>query len=104
MADVLERVFYGVWLRGKGWLKVDNGGFMDCYSDTNRCVVEDTAQRFHGEVRFIDTSLARLEPQIIEQEKADEMERVERIARQLAEERRPIWHTFKTWFDSLLPR
>lgn len=101
--DVLNRVMYGVWIQNKGWLKVDNNGYVDCYSDVNRDVVEDTAARFHGEVRYIDNSLFRLEQQILDQEARDEEQR-RAAADNPPMKWRSLWHTFKTWFVSLSRR
>lgn len=106
-ADILERVFYGVWLPKRGWLKVNNdAGFADCYSDMNRDVVEDTARRFHGEVRYVDGSLFRLEAQILEVEREDDERKLKAALAVLHrdEKRGNLWRTFKTLKDNLLHR
>lgn len=53
--------FYGVWIRGTGWLKVDNRAV----SFTEKAVAQDAARRVGGEVRFIDDSLKDLEQNIL---------------------------------------
>jgi len=52
---------YGVWIRGRGWLRTDNG----VVSFDHKDVAEDTASRVGGEVRFIDESLKDLEQNIL---------------------------------------
>lgn len=106
MNPMLELVMYGVWIPGKGWLKVTNdAGFTDYYSDNKRQIVEDTATRFHGEVRYIDHSLAMLEAQILQQEKDDrtvaELTRITGEYKALADdlnEENTLWHTLRNFW------
>ncbi len=105
--SVMNLVKYGVWIPRRGWLKVDNrDGAVDCYSDLNYDVVLDLARRFHGEVRYVDMSLFRLETQILQQEEQDEAAYLDglKIALEHERKRRTPWRTFKIWLGKVLHR
>lgn len=51
---------YGVWRKGKGWLKGKEPIAFD-----NKDVAQEVAKLIHGEVRFIDASLIDIEHLIL---------------------------------------
>lgn len=65
MADI---IYYGVWLRGQGWLKRNN----EYIAFTNLAVAQQTKKRIGktATVYYIDGALADLEVYFLEMEKS----------------------------------
>ncbi len=61
-------LIYGIWLKGKGWLKKDNDP-LKVISFSSPLPAEQLAKIFRGDVRYIDPSLIDLEIEIIEAER-----------------------------------
>lgn len=77
MSDEKVTLNYGVWIPGKGWLKGK-----DIFADVSLEKAREVA-RLVGRgavVRYIDTSIVDLEHYYLEQEK------------------RKVWHIFKSYF------
>lgn len=55
---------YGVWQKGKGWLRSK-----DVFADASYTKALQVAEIIHGDVRFIDNSLIDLEPVFLEAER-----------------------------------
>ncbi len=66
----MAKVLYGIWIRGKGWLR-GNGEGGEIVAFEIWQVARDTARRVGGQVRYIDESLKDLEQNIksLEQQK-----------------------------------
>ena len=67
----LPPIFYGVWNKGRGWLKATNSktGKSEALRFINITTAYRVAQRVHGRVEPIDDSLIDLEDELIRIEK-----------------------------------
>lgn len=59
-----EPIYYGVWLKGQGWLK-RNG---EPFATEHKQIATETAQRAGGQVYFIDAVLKDCELYFLEME------------------------------------
>ena len=68
MANEEQKIMYGVWIPGKGWLRGSNN--KDVIADYNKDVAEQIAKRIGERARvfFVDTSLIDLEEQLLKAE------------------------------------
>jgi hypothetical protein len=74
-----EKNMYGVWIKGKGWLRTGNEPGKE-FGDYSRLKAAEVAKLVGGVVRFIDQSLIDLEPEF------------------LHKERQSLWVTFLNWY------
>lgn len=60
-------IFYGIWIPGQGWLKVDGTAI----AFESRLIAQDTAKRVgnRARVEYIDKSLEALEQSLLDVEK-----------------------------------
>lgn len=61
-------IYYGVWLPGKGWLRIGSSVFADEHKE----VAEQVAKCIgHASVRYVDESITKLESAYLEHEKGN---------------------------------
>jgi hypothetical protein len=58
-------LFYGVWIPGKGWLKIEG----HIYADLHEVVVKQVAEKIGGAPLFIDDSIKQIEELYLEHER-----------------------------------
>ena len=68
-------ILYGVWIPGQGWLRAANAPI----AFEHEIVAKQTAGIVGGQVRYIDDSLAALEPHLLSLEK-QKQKRMDKIA------------------------
>jgi len=68
MTETIPLPMYGVWLRGKGWVRGANN---QAYADYNKTVAKQVAQRIgnSAKVYYIDASLVDLEEKLLQAER-----------------------------------
>lgn len=64
----LSQQMYGVWIKGKGWLRVNDEKGKE-FGDYSIEVAKEVAKNIGGVVRFIDKSLIDLENQFLDKER-----------------------------------
>lgn len=79
LSPSVERLMYGVWLKGKGWLRTNDEKGKE-FGDYSFDKAKQVAKLVGGYVRFIDQSLIDLEPQF------------------LHKERKSLWATLVNWW------